>query len=293
MKFITYIIFRFFVILFSITPFPILYGISNFFSFLIGKVFKYRYKVIYQNLTKSFPNYNEAEKKIIIKKVYRNITDLMVESIKSFTMSRAQVAKREVVLNPEIFDPYFNNNQNILGVTGHYSNWEWAALCSSHYLKQKPVGFYKPLSNKLIDKYLKNNRGKFGMHLCSINITAKSFEDYKKKNAFFVMVGDQSPSRVSQAYWFDFLNQKTACIHGPERYAKKYELPVFFIDIQRVKRGYYTVELSKITDFPNDLPDGEITRLFMKKLEEVITKKPEDWLWSHRRWKIKPPDSLI
>jgi KDO2-lipid IV(A) lauroyltransferase len=232
---------------------------------------------------------NESEKRKIIKKVYKNITDLMVESIKSFTMSRAQVAKHEVVLNPEIFDEYFTKNQNILGVTGHYSNWEWAALCSSHYLKHRPVGFYKPLSNKHIDRYLKNNRGKFGMHLCSIVITAKSFEEYKGKNAFFVMVGDQSPSRVSQAYWMDFLNQKTACIHGPERYAKKYELPVFFIDIQRVKRGYYTVEISKLTDTPNNLPEGEITRLFMKKLEEVIIKKPEDWLWSHRRWKIKPP----
>ena len=290
MKFFTYILFRLFVIFFYITPFPVLYLISDFFAFLLGKVVKYRYKVIYQNLSNSFPKLNDLEKKKIIKKAYQNITDIMVESIKSFTMTKKQVSKREVVLNPEAFDEYYSQNKNILGVTGHYANWEWAALCSSHYLKHKPVGFYKPLSNKLIDKFMKRNRGKFGMHLTSINITAKSFEEYKDKKAFFVMVGDQSPSRVSQAYWMEFLNQQTACIHGPERYAKKYDLPVFYIDIQRTKRGYYTVEISKITDNPKDLPEGEITKLFMKKLEEKIQKKPEDWLWSHRRWKIKPPN---
>ncbi|MBI5540485.1 MAG: lysophospholipid acyltransferase family protein [Bacteroidia bacterium] len=288
MNFIIYIIFLFFVLVFAITPFFVLYLFSSFLAFLIGSVFKYRYKVIYQNLSNSFQGLTEKEKKKIIKKVYLNISDLAVESIKSFTMSKKQIKQRLVVLNPEFLDLLYKSNRGVIGVTGHYANWEWAALASSMYLKHSPVGFYKPLSNKHIDQYMKRNRGRNGMHLCSIYVTAISFESYKNKPAFFAMVGDQSPSNANKAYWLDFLNQKTACLHGPENYAKLYNLPVVFLDIQRIKRGHYTVELSKITDEPLNEKNGEITRVYMQKLEAVIRKKPEDWLWSHRRWKIKP-----
>ena len=288
MNYLIYIIFRFFVLVFAITPYFILYLFSSFLAFLIGTVIKYRYKVISQNLTNSFPELFEKEKKNNIKKVYLNISDLAVESAKSFTMSKKQIEKRLVVLNPLFLDDLHKINRGVIGVTGHYANWEWAALASSMYLKHSPVGFYKPLSNKYIDKYIKRNRGRNGMHLCSIYVTAISFESYRNKPAFFAMVGDQSPSNANKAYWLDFLNQKTACLHGPEKYAKKYNLPVVFLDIQRVKRGHYTVEISKIADEPLDEKDGEITRVYMQKLEAVIRKKPEDWLWSHRRWKIKP-----
>ena len=80
---------------------------------------------------------------------------------------------------------------------------------------------------------------------------------------------------------------ETACIHGPEKYAKMYNYPIIFIDIQRVKRGFYEIELSTLVENPIELTNGEITKLYMNKLEEVIRKNPENWLWSHRRWKHK------
>ena len=288
MNYVVYLIFRFFVIIFTITPFPVIYCISSILAFIIGRIFKYRHSVIYNNLTNSFPDLNDKEKKKIIKGIYLNISDLVVESIKSFTITRQQICKRQVVLNPDFLDNLYKKNRSVIGITGHYANWEWAALTSGFYLKHSPVGFYKPLANKYIDQYLKKNRSKFGMHLCSIYVTAISFENYKNKTAFFAMVGDQSPSNVSKAYWFNFLNQNTACLHGPEKYARLYNLPIVFIDIQRIKRGYYTVEISKLTDEPLEVPEGEITRLYMQKLEAIIRKKPENWLWSHKRWKIKP-----
>jgi len=288
MNYVVYLIFRFFVIIFTITPFPVIYCISSILAFIIGRIFKYRHSVIYNNLTNSFPDLNDKEKKKIIKGIYLNISDLVVESIKSFTITRQQICKRQVVLNPDFLDNLYKKNRSVIGITGHYANWEWAALTSGFYLKHSPVGFYKPLANKYIDQYLKKNRSRFGMHLCSIYVTAISFENYKNKTAFFAMVGDQSPSNVSKAYWFNFLNQNTACLHGPEKYARLYNLPIVFIDIQRIKRGYYTVEISKLTDEPLEVPEGEITRLYMQKLEAIIRKKPENWLWSHKRWKIKP-----
>ena len=293
MNYIVYLIFRFFIFTFSALPFPLLYGFSSFLAFIVGRVLKYRQKIIYQNLTNSFPEMSHQQKKKIIHKFYINLTDLLVEGIKSFSMTKKQIYKHIVVLNPEILDDLYKKGKGVIGNTGHFGNWEWAALTSSFYLKHQPVGFYKPLSNKHLDKYLKKNRSRFGMHLCSIYVTAIAFESYKDKSAFFAMVGDQSPSKVETAYWFNFLNQKTAFIHGAERYAKRYDMAVAFLNIQRVKRGYYTVEIIKITDEPKLMPESEITRIYMENLEKIIKQNPENWLWSHRRWKIKTNEKSI
>ena len=101
------------------------------------------------------------------------------------------------------------------------------------------------------------------------------------------MISDQSPSNLKKARWVKFLNQDTACLHGAEVYAKKYNVPLIFGDVQRIKRGYYTVTLSVFEDNPQNTAEGEITESYMKKLEEIIKAKPENWLWSHKRWKHK------
>jgi KDO2-lipid IV(A) lauroyltransferase len=100
------------------------------------------------------------------------------------------------------------------------------------------------------------------------------------------MASDQSPSKPDKAMWVNFLGRETAFLHGPEQYAKKYDLPVIFVDIQRVRRGYYELNLALITDKPRETSEGEITQLYARHLEEAILTKPENWLWSHRRWKL-------
>jgi KDO2-lipid IV(A) lauroyltransferase len=100
------------------------------------------------------------------------------------------------------------------------------------------------------------------------------------------MAADQSPSKPNHAIWVDFLGQRTAFLHGIEKHARQRDLPVVFVDIQREKRGYYTLELSFITEDPTQTKPGEITSLYARKLEEVILKNPGNWLWSHKRWKL-------
>jgi KDO2-lipid IV(A) lauroyltransferase len=102
------------------------------------------------------------------------------------------------------------------------------------------------------------------------------------------MAADQSPGRkyIDKAYWINFLGRDTAFLHGPEKHAVTNNYVVMYIDVQRKKRGYYTIELSVLTDKPSQLSDGEITSRFAKKLESIIYKDPTNWLWSHRRWKL-------
>lgn len=256
-------------------------------GFLISSVIRYRRAIVEDNIKRSsIPEMGSKELKKLVHTIYKNMTDVLIEGIKGFTLSNKTLLDRYKILNPEVLNPYYEKGQSIIGVLGHYNNWEWGSLAAAKQLKHKIVALYKPLSNKHIDRYAIKIRARYGTELASIYKTSLTFEENVNKSTFFLLVADQSPSNERKAYWINFLGRNTAFLHGPETHAKKNNLPVFFIDIQRVKRGYYEVELVLLTENPGALEDGEITRRYAHKLEEQILKNPENWLWTHRRWKL-------
>jgi len=270
MQFIIYIFFLISINIIAIIPFWFLYGFSDFLAFLLFYVFKYRKETILTNLRNSFPEKSEKEIRSIARKAYRNLSDIIIESIKAFTISNKRICNRFKIINPELLDEYYSKNQSIIGVAGHYGNWEWGALAGGLQIKHKGIAIYKPLSNKYIDKFLRRTRAANGATLESIKSTSSTFEKYSHETCIFMLVADQSPSNMKEAVWTSFLNQETACLHGPEKYAKRYNYPVVFVNIQRVKRGYYELRFSKLVDEPLKTSDGEITKIYMSKLEELI-----------------------
>ncbi len=290
MQYLIYLFFLWSVYFIAIVPFWMLYAYSDLVAFVFHRIFRYRKKVIVENLKKSFPEKSDKEINTITRKTYKNLTDIVVESIKTFTMSTENISKRFKVINPEILDEYYTKGQSIIGVTGHYGNWEWGAMAGSLQIRHRAVAIYKPLSNKYIDNYIKRTRAENGTLLKSIYKTEETFKNFKNQTCIFLLVADQSPSSTKKAVWVDFLNQDTACLHGPEKYAKMYNYPVVFLSIKRVKRGNYELIAEKLIENPSKLNEGEVTKLYMNKLEQIIREKPEDWLWSHKRWKRKRSD---
>ncbi len=284
----------FFVILFiGLFPFSLLYGFSNIIRFLIFRVFGYRRKVVAKNLEGSFPNISSQELKLLAKRYYKNLADVFLEGIRAFTMSRKQILKRHRIINPEVLEQFYQSGQSVIGVTGHYANWEWGSLSASLQTKYNVVAFYKQLNNRYIDRFVRWSRTRFGTTLASIKETSPTFEGLKDTPTIFLMAADQGMPKkfLDKAYWIQFLNRETAFLYGMEKYARIYNLPIIYIDIQRVKRGYYTIELSILTTNPQEFEEGKLTELYASKLESIILKKPEDWLWSHRRWKFKQQKS--
>jgi KDO2-lipid IV(A) lauroyltransferase len=278
--------FYLFAMLVGLLPFPLLYRFSDFLSYFLRRVIKYRRPVIMKNLESSFPEMEKEEIEAIVKRIYLNLSDIIVEGIRAFTMNHKQVRARHRILNPEIMDTYFEAGQGVIIVTGHYGNWEWGALSPALQTRFQIVGFYKPLKNKQIDTFARKNRARYGTILSSIRETTKTFETHRGNPVIYLMAADQSPSNREMAYWVDFLGRETAFLHGPEKHARINNYPVLFVAIRRVKRGFYELELSKLVEDPSKLPDGEITRRFAKHLESLILEDPANWLWSHKRWKL-------
>ncbi|MCX7953558.1 MAG: lysophospholipid acyltransferase family protein [Bacteroidales bacterium] len=284
--FLVYLFFRTLIFLFKLIPLKALYVLSDIITFFLQNVFKYRYKIAQINIMNSFPDKSVFEYNKIIKKHYKHLSDLIIETIKGFTLN-TKIENYIKPINLEIMEDLYNKYNGIIGILGHYGNWEWAGILAGLKLKQKPIIFYTPLSNKYIDKYLRKLRAKSGCLPISIKYTKRAFEEFAHKKSFFAMVADQSPSNLDKSYWFRFLNQDTPCIHGPEKYAKYYNLPVVYVKIDKIKRGNYTVLFKIITTNPNNEPEGEITKKFFSNLENDIKEKPHLWLWTHRRWKHK------
>lgn len=284
---LTYYFFRFFIILFRLIPFRLLFGLADLVFYVIYYLAGYRKQVVFQNLRNSFPEKSEAEITAIAKGFYHHLSDMLIESLKAFTMSEEAVVRRYKYYNTEILDELYKKGESVICIAGHYGNWEWGGLASGPQLLHKPVGFYKPLTNKFVDAYVLKTRVKGRSKLASITQTAETFKTDYGEPAIFYMVADQSPSSSRLAYWVDFLNQETATLHGPEKYARIHNYPVVFAYVKKVKRGYYTVDFKMLEPEPVKTKTGDLTRRFMKMLEEVIRANPEYYLWSHRRWKLK------
>ncbi|HEX3009589.1 MAG TPA: lysophospholipid acyltransferase family protein [Bacteroidales bacterium] len=287
MNVLIYLVFRGFKFISTLIPLKLVYFISDLFAFTLEHLIKYRYDVISGNLQKSFPDKHSEEINQIRHEFYKNFSDVMLESLKGYSLSSKALLKRYKCINPEIANEYFARGKSIIFAMSHYGNWEWGTQVASRYFKHQLISFYKPFSNKLIDNYINRSRLKHGMALQSIYKTKFIFRSNDGTPKAYFLLSDQSPGKRRQSYWLKFLNQDTACLHGLESYARLFDMPVIYIDVQRVKRGIYETRLEVICNNPTKTQPGEITALYMKKLEKIVQAHPHDWLWSHRRWKMK------
>lgn len=287
MKWLEYIAFRFLVACGRITPFFLVYFWSDVFYFIVYYIAGYRKKVVFENLRTSFPEKTDKEIACLARKFYRHLADVSMESIKGMTISRKQIQKRYVIENAEIPNEYFDRGQSVLLLTSHYGNWEYGMLGTDMAIKHQTVALYLPLTNPYTEKYGVGRRCRFGMKMVPVQQTKSVFAGELEKPVGVIMAADQSPSNLERAIWLDFLNHDSACIHGPEAYAKKMNMPALYMKISKPRRGHYVLSFEKLIDDPSKCEPGEITRLYFKHLENDINECPEYWLWSHRRWKHK------
>ena len=274
----------------TLLPLPVLYIFSDFLYLLLYYFPSYRRKVVVTNLKNSFPEKNEEELKCIVKKFYKHLADLFVEIFKLSHMSKSQLMRRFTVSNIGIIDKLLEEKRDTIAVLGHYNNWEWLAALPL-YTKYKAVSIYKPLQNKFFDRFINKHRSKYGIVLTPMAHIIREIINYRKNNinTLSAIITDQTPIKSEIKYWTTFLNQDTPVYMGTEKVASKYDMAIVFFHIQKIKRGYYNLNIELLFNHTAGLPDYLITETHVRRLEEIIIEKPEYWIWSHRRWKHKKP----
>ncbi|MBS7563135.1 lauroyl acyltransferase [Mucilaginibacter sp. Bleaf8] len=275
----------------SLLPFFILYRIADVLFVLLYYVTGYRRKVVQQNLRNAFPEKSDAERKSIEKKYFLHLADLFVETIKLRSISEKELNKHFATDGfNEVVGAAFARGKSVIGVVGHYGNWEMGSMLFSLLTHKKRIVVYKPLSNPDFDDYFKRMRSRFGNTLIPMKSIMRKLVEYRNELTVCILAADQTPSRSEINYFTNFLNQPTAVFLGVEKLARLTDSAVVFGDIRRIRRGHYHCQWVPLFDNAKTTTEYEITNAHVQYLENVIKNDPPYWLWSHRRWKFKPED---
>lgn len=274
-------------------PFWVLYGISDICFIFVYHIFRYRRRVVEQNINESFPYKSETERRKIIRRFYRHFTDTFVETIKLLHVSDDTMRKRIVFKNIEEVDKSIENGRSIVMYAAHYCNWEWLSaitLWSKHSTDIVQFGqIYRPLKNEWFDKFFLDLRSRFNSYSYPKNSVFRELLTAKRNGKVTVtgFISDQHPNRNDENDVITFLNHYTAFITGGEVIAKKMDMDVMYFDVRKIKRGHYVCTIKVITREPKATEQYEITNTYARLLENVINEQPSEWLWTHKRWKNK------
>lgn len=266
-------------------PFRMLYLVSDLLYLLVYHIIRYRRKVVMANLTLSFPERHPSGIQKICRDYYRNLCDIIVETLKTPDMTAEQLARRMVIRNPELPDQFFEKGKSIIVLAMHYGNWEWLLHMPLH-IRHHHFFVYKPLQNPWLDRYLNDVRGRFGGETASMNIILRKLIEADKSGIPVLtwLAADQTPP-WNHPFWTTFMHQETQFFEGPAKIAQRFDQPVILQKTRRIRRGFYETWFEVLYENPRDVSAEKIILTYVSESERIIREQPELYLWSHRRWK--------
>jgi len=274
--------------LLSRLPLGVLYFFSDLLFPLVYYVARYRRKVVHSNLLRSFPEKPIEEIRSIERDFYRFFCDMMMESVRQGSISKDEIGRRMTFSGYEEMLSYLRQGRSVMLMLGHFCNWEWG-LAGDSYLPDGVAIYpvYQKLNNDIFDDYMLQNRSKLGGRCIEKDDFVRTMVKMRDDGrcGIFAMIADQSPVKKFIRYRSNFLNQDTPVFLGTEQLARKFDYPVFYVDIEYKGRGFYHGRIVTVTTTPKESAEYEITDRFMSLLEATIRRQPAYWLWTHKRWK--------
>lgn len=275
--------------IFSLLPLSVLYLMADAIIYpLMYYVARYRLKVVRKNMRNSFPEKSQSELKQLEKQFYHHFSDVLVEVVYGYRISDEEMRKRVVFENVELVERLGEKTKGVIAYLGHMGNWEWLVDLNKRFVgNMVEYNVYRKLKNPNSDKMMLELRSKRGGECVEKNQLLRKLVTLRHANHPYVigMLADQKPSKRSSYAWTTFLHQETAFLDGSEVLARKFGYSAVYAHIYSPKRGYYRISFKMITDNPSVMEYGEMTQSYAKYLEQNIYTQPEQWLWTHNRWK--------
>lgn len=255
---------------------------------------RYRRQVTRDNLARAYPQMTDRQRKAIEVAYYHHICDLLVEGVHNLYASPQSIMKRYRFVNREVVNHYYNKGQSVVLMSAHYNNWEYMITSLNYQLLHHGVGVGKPLQDKAVATYITRRRGRYGTEIVDQTNVRQTMEYYHRHHVpvAYMMLSDQSPNDVHKSFWTTFMNQETPFLYGAEHFARKYNMPVLYYDVEKERRGHYRVRFTPLCENPSEAPQYAITARYVAMLKSTIDSHPEYWLWSHRRWKRTRPQDM-
>ena len=275
----------------SLLPLPLLYGLSDFAYLIIFHGMGYRKEVVRSNLQHAFPAKSEAEIEQIMRRFYRSFCDQWIETVKLLTISRASLDRR-MQGNWEVLKSVAAEGRNAYMLIGHTFNWEWANAAVAMHAPQLYACVYLPPSSAAFDRLMLRIRTRTGAVMISMKGLVAGFKQLQKGQYALSLAADQNPAVVEVADWIPFMHREAPFFRGPDQMPRRAKAAVLLASILKMRRGYYKLTLDLITTDASQMEQGEVLRKYVANIERQLEIQPENYLWSHRRWKHKRPAAV-
>ncbi|HMP32094.1 MAG TPA: lysophospholipid acyltransferase family protein [Saprospiraceae bacterium] len=212
-----------------------------------------------------------------IKKYYQHLSNNFYEIIQSFIVPSSKILKNVAYKNLTDVQSDITAGKRVMILASHFSNWEWIGVNLPLVIKGECIAVYKPLSNKVIDQWIRRSRMRTSMKLAAMSEVVRMIKAFDKR-ACFLFIADQSPSKYQSAISINFLGQPTSFFDGPQKLVNRYDFEVYYQSVYEDK-GIYKVQFFKIND------QTKLMHHYAALLEQDVINDPYAWLWTHRRWK--------
>ncbi len=266
-----------------------MFFLSEIIYWIAYRLIGYRTKVVRRNLAVSFPEKGNKELREIEHRFYHHLCDILVEGIYNLFASPRSIMRRYHVTNRELVNRYYEEGRTVVLMSAHYNNWEYMVTSLNMQLFHHGIGVGKPLSNRVLEPWVFRRRTRYGTEVVYSDMVREVVDFYDRHGVpcALMMLSDQSPAHADKSYWTTFFHQDTAFLYGAEYFARKYNYPVLYYRVDKVRRGHYEVTFSLLCENPREVEQYSIVERYVRTLERDISEKPDYWLWSHRRWKLK------
>ena len=255
---------------------------------------RYRRKVILSNLRGAFPEKSDKELRRIMRQNYLFIAEVAVCTL---SLSTADKYWDDDLILWSNFEEHQKsvNGRDWIALASHYGCWEYFMLWGWSDPNCRMMGVYHPLKSAIFDnlyhrlRNLSPNIDQVAMKNCIRHYLRHRGEG---QNIAMGLISDQSPLLRPDSEWIEFFGRPTAFIDGGEKIAMKFGIPAYFVNIERVAAGRYAVTFEEVYNGEEEVAEWEITRRYAQRLEAMIRRQPELWLWSHNRWHQTPERQL-
>ena len=270
-------------------PLSLLYVLADIVFVVFFYLIRFQRELVVENLRRAFPGQSADAIQRLAAGSYRNAVHILFETIKCFTFSEGDLAKRVEIENTELIDSLLQQHGTILAAASHHCNWEWLQLACSARLGVPLAALYKSLNHRNIDTLLLQMRSRYGSTLIEAKNSLPELVKFTRHPGVIALVADQGPRPDEEKYWSCFLGRDTAFFPGLEKLARLLKTPVIFVRMKRVRRGRYRIRFELLTEPPYRQQSGAIMEPYIRAVEQQIAETPQDWFWAYKRWKYRKP----
>jgi KDO2-lipid IV(A) lauroyltransferase len=270
-------------------PLPVMYALAGAMAFLMRDVLRYRVAVARANLAAALPMLDADSRRRILRRHYDSLASVLFELPRLASMSAEELQARMTLPDMPGVREELARGTPVLVLAAHQGNWEWLLQALALGFGAPFLAAYKPPHSEGADRLMLGVRERFGTRMVPGKRLLREVLRRRGTAHAIGMVADQVPTSSPGRVWLEFFGRETAFFPGPAEIAKAGRYSVYFLALRRLRRGYYETRFEPIAAAGEDLDVPTLIRRYAARVEALVREHPEDWAWTHRRWKLEPP----